>query len=154
MCEMWRVYDSHAMKETPAPLHPGTQHPLAPQIKNPRMCIMQKMLPTSKGWDSSPFARAPASEGLKFSLSRSRPGFSLPAAGPAGQAHSNPPQACWRHPAMDPFHSPSKVGLKSGMRSTIDWCRTTRQPRKRPSTPKPKGCSIITNFVKIYKFWC
>jgi len=44
---------------------------------------------------------------LKVSLSRSGPGFSLAAPGPTGQAHSDSPEACWRHPALDPLHSPS-----------------------------------------------
>ena len=112
MCEMWRVHDSHVMKETPAPPHPGTQHPLAPQIKNPRMCIMQKMLPNSKGWDSSPFARAPASEGLKIFTVQVPAGVLPPSRRARGPSPLKPPSSLLEAPSHGPLSLPLQGGFE------------------------------------------
>ena len=117
------------------------------------------MLPKSKGWESSPLPGLLHPRLKNFTV-QVLAGVLPPSRRARGPSPLRPPSSLLEAPSPGPHSLHLQGGLEKWndnycLLHHYNWLsRTTRQPRKRPSTPKPKGCSTITNFIKIHEFQC
>ena len=121
---------------------------------------MQKDVAHQQGSRIFPFARAPAPEVKKLHCPGPGRGSPSQPQGPRAKPTQTPLKPVGGTQPWTPFTPPPRWVWWRRCKKKImiikndhchDWIsRTTRQPRKRPSTPKPKGCHMITKFIKTH----